>query len=582
MPNLNPIRALANVLQHCNCRSRQSVDVVDTRLNASPEHRENENRETENRGTDLQAHQQDLDRAARSRFEALPISSNALEAGLNRWANVEGISSEQQRQRQVARERIAEAYRNNTRQLSLGGLGLTELPAEIGRLSAVRELNLTQNQLTQLPTAIGQLRDLEALDISLNAIGNLPPEIGQLNALETLDLKQNQLTELPTEISQLRALEYLDLSLNQLTDLPSGFGQLNALNSLDLESNPLINVPAEIIQLTALREFSLENTQITSLPAAIAQLTALEYLDASFNQLSQLPTEIGQLTALRNLYLEGNELGSLPAQIGQLTDLRNLDLEDNQLTHLPPEMVNLNALEFLYLNSNQFSHLELSSLPANNRLSINLEDNLFSNNNITAFSETQQQADYTGPYLRFSEVDAQQTDNLSAANIKEVLDKLGHNTDHPLWSALEQRSDMGDVANDFTLLLAKLYNQAPRENNQPMGRIRQHIDSVLSGLEQLHEQSKGKEIEDILNNAHDAVATCVDRAAIHLLMMSAKSQYYQNDDPQALDDFYRIHATIGFVARLYKNDEHKLVFDNNSQTFQLFFDMTHDNYICGD
>ena len=51
-------------------------------------------------------------------------------------------------------------------ELTLEGLGLTEgIPAEVGRLSALRRLVLTDNDLTSVPAEIGQLTSLERLDL---------------------------------------------------------------------------------------------------------------------------------------------------------------------------------------------------------------------------------------------------------------------------------------------------------------------------------------------------------------------------------------------------------------------------------
>ena len=55
--------------------------------------------------------------------------------------------------------------------LELTGFGLTgALPAEVGRLSALRELNLGGNWLTSLPAEIGQLTSLERLWLETNKL----------------------------------------------------------------------------------------------------------------------------------------------------------------------------------------------------------------------------------------------------------------------------------------------------------------------------------------------------------------------------------------------------------------------------
>jgi len=65
--------------------------------------------------------------------------------------------------------------------LSLEAFGLTgAVPAEIGRLSALRQLNLGLNQLTSVPAEIGQLTSLESLFLSENQVTSLPAEMGQL------------------------------------------------------------------------------------------------------------------------------------------------------------------------------------------------------------------------------------------------------------------------------------------------------------------------------------------------------------------------------------------------------------------
>ena len=90
--------------------------------------------------------------------------------------------------------------------LSLEAFGLTgAVPAEIGRLSALRQLNLGLNQLTSVPAEIGQLAALEQLYLSENQFTSLPAEIGQLTSLEVLWLNFNKLTSVPAAIRELRA-----------------------------------------------------------------------------------------------------------------------------------------------------------------------------------------------------------------------------------------------------------------------------------------------------------------------------------------------------------------------------------------
>ena len=132
-------------------------------------------------------------------------------------------------------------------ELELQVFGLTgAVPAELGRLSALRWLSLHGNQVTSLPAEIGQLTSLEVLYLTENQLTSVPAEIGQLAALARLELRDNQLTSLPAEIGQLAALEKLSLDSNQLTSVPAEIGQLTPLWVSYLDDNQLTSVPAAI------------------------------------------------------------------------------------------------------------------------------------------------------------------------------------------------------------------------------------------------------------------------------------------------------------------------------------------------
>lgn len=253
---------------------------------------------------------------------------------------------------QEAQRRIAEAKRTDATELTLTGLGLTALPAELWALSGLQRLDLWGNQLTALPTEIGSLSGLQTLDLHGNQLTTLPTEIGSLTALQTLDLRDNQLTTLPPEVGALSALESLWLPDNQLTALPPQLGALIALRELRLQRNQFTTLPPQIAALTELRGFSISGNQLTTLPAGIGDLVRLESLWLQDNQLSALPPEIGSLSALQTLDLGGNQLTTLPPEIGSLSALQDLDLTRNQLSALPAELGQLTNLSALYLHDN--------------------------------------------------------------------------------------------------------------------------------------------------------------------------------------------------------------------------------------
>jgi leucine-rich repeat protein SHOC2 len=68
-------------------------------------------------------------------------------------------------------------------------------------------LNLTGNQLTSLPAEIGRLTSLKELCLGGNKLTSLPAEIGRLTSLKELDLRYNHhMTSVPAEIGRLREL----------------------------------------------------------------------------------------------------------------------------------------------------------------------------------------------------------------------------------------------------------------------------------------------------------------------------------------------------------------------------------------
>ncbi|MEM6281281.1 MAG: leucine-rich repeat domain-containing protein [Chloroflexota bacterium] len=138
----------------------------------------------------------------------------------------------------TALERIEEAARTNATQLDLSWLQLTELPPEIGQLTALQYLALSVNQLTELPPQVSQLSALQLLALNDNQLSTLPPEIGQLTNLHTLHLSGNQLSTLPLDISQLTALTWIDLQNNPLEFPPPDVAAQGVYAIRDYYSRP--------------------------------------------------------------------------------------------------------------------------------------------------------------------------------------------------------------------------------------------------------------------------------------------------------------------------------------------------------
>ncbi len=176
--------------------------------------------------------------------------------------------------------------------LVLTGIGLSQVPPEIGQLSALTALHLADNELTGLPPEIGKLPALALLFLRNNQLTSLPSEIGKLSALTELNLFNNQLTSLPSEIGELSALTVLILSNNQLTSLPQEISKLSALTTLVLDDAKFDQFPEDLRFCANLERISMQRSRLTSLPAWLKELKHLTHLMLLGNVMLSIPQEI--------------------------------------------------------------------------------------------------------------------------------------------------------------------------------------------------------------------------------------------------------------------------------------------------
>ncbi len=288
----------------------------------------------------------------------------------------------------------------NLKILNLSRNQITAIPEAIGQLSNLTLLYLHNNQITSIPQAIGQLSNLTQLDLRDNQITSIPEELCQLSNLTLLDLSWNQITSIPEELGQLSNLTLLYLGSNQITSIPEAIGQLSHLTRLDLDRNQITSIPEAIGQLLNLTRFDLDRNQITSIPEAIGQLSNLTQLYLSGNQITAIPEAIGQLSNLTQLDLGGNQITAIPEAIGQLLNLTGLDLSRNQITQMPEDLGQLSHLTHLYLNSNQITSIPEALGQLSNLTRLDLD-----NNQITSIPEAiGQLSNLTKLYLNSNQI----------------------------------------------------------------------------------------------------------------------------------------------------------------------------------
>lgn len=219
------------------------------------------------------------------------IGSNNLtdfERGLNRW--VDDSKRMEMEKREEAKDRILQAWRENSTSLRLDNLNLKSIPDEIFSLTQLTDLHL-ENNYFGAPSDINNisnLSNLKVLNLSNIRFGFFPSKIFDLHNLEELYCSNINISQLPYGISNLSKLKVLDLSHNILTEFSHGVDQLRQLEELRLNNN---------------------------------------YIGFHGHELPP----IGSLTELRVLHLDNNELKSLPPSMDKLIDLEKISLLGNGL-----------------------------------------------------------------------------------------------------------------------------------------------------------------------------------------------------------------------------------------------------------
>ncbi len=284
-------------------------------------------------------------------------------------------------------------------ELDLAGLGLEELPPEIGKCTQLeslvlgkweewqyvdgkRILKLITNQLSVLPEELRSLENLRSINLSGNPFGKMPELLLQMKKLGSLDLTSIGLTEIPDAIKQLSHLTELYLRSNQITVIPEAIGLLFNLRGLHLSNNQITVIPEVIKQLSHLTKLDLRSNQITLIPEAIGQLSDLIQLDLRSNQITVIPEAIGLLSHLTKLYLHNNQITAIPEAIGQLSHLTRLYLSNNLIIVIPEVIGLLSNLTRFYLHNNR-----ITVIPEAIGLLSNLTRLYLHNNQITIIPE---------------------------------------------------------------------------------------------------------------------------------------------------------------------------------------------------
>lgn len=115
----------------------------------------------------------------------------------------------------------------SSKELSLGGLGLSAVPSEVWESSEITKVDLSRNSIEVLPDQLSACASLEALILSKNKIKEWPSAVlRSLSNLSCLKLDNNPLGQIPPDgFEAVSKLQILDLSGNagSLSKCPAFF-----------------------------------------------------------------------------------------------------------------------------------------------------------------------------------------------------------------------------------------------------------------------------------------------------------------------------------------------------------------------
>lgn len=252
--------------------------------------------------------------------------------------------------------------------------GLSSLPQGLENMRHLTHFTCTGNKLTEFPAFIPSIHALRNLDLSGNQIaGGLPASMGQNVNLALLNLKNNQLDDVQS-LEQLPKLTSLNLQGNPIQSFPT---ELPTLESLTVDADQFSNMHDLLPRCPQLKTLNIlggtstfdfaaiqQNVQLSNIFIVgveiqnldlITTLTALETLRLGNNRLQGDLSPIFTLSKMKSLTLNGNGLTELPDKFDQLPALRELDITQNALKTLPPSLLASRVMKSVSVWGNLFT-----------------------------------------------------------------------------------------------------------------------------------------------------------------------------------------------------------------------------------
>ncbi|XP_041041507.1 leucine-rich repeat-containing protein 2 [Carcharodon carcharias] len=222
----------------------------------------------------------------------------------------------------------------------LQGMEWKELPETLKEKSYLKEWHIKKTSIEIIPSFVVIFQDLIVMDLSRNCLKELPAEIGKMTKLKELNVSFNKLTSVPLELGCCENLEKLNLSSNlELTELPFELRDLQKLSCLDLSSNQFLSMPICVLRMSNLKSLDISNNKLKDLPQDLDRLSELESLFLQKNKLTYLSKVLCRLTKLKMLVVSGDDIKKLPTALTTDPNLKYIDLRENPLDSKEDEIL---------------------------------------------------------------------------------------------------------------------------------------------------------------------------------------------------------------------------------------------------
>lgn len=263
----------------------------------------------------------------------------------------------------------------NLKSLSLNGLGLSEVPAQLPK--CMEQLKLDQNRIVSLsPKTFSQLQNLTHIYLSKNCYYRSPCSkhfkidngtFSNLAKLKHLSLSYNNLSHVPRNLPV--SLVTLELASNMISVIrEDDFKELRKLKTLKIQGNcpRCHNAPYPCVPCT--------NGSISIHDRAFDHLGNLYLLHLAGNSITFIKERwFKNISQLRELYLSYNfltkQINEDSAYLNNLRFLKKLDLSFNYLLQeypetmrLAPSFANLTSLSTLHIVGLVFQKIKKDSL----------------------------------------------------------------------------------------------------------------------------------------------------------------------------------------------------------------------------